>query len=784
MVAAGVVGAVAAMVLAWWAGLVLGGVFALLWIVAGRADRFPAAETRTGRHGDDGALAGCGGVHGDITQRKRAEDPPLDKMALLEAQVNASPDGMLVVDAHNRRILSNPRMLELFNVPQHVVNDPDNEALLKHVTSLNKHPDQFLEKVRYLYDHIHEKGVDEIELKDGRVLDRYSSPVFGKNGEYYGRIWIFRDVTAQRQAEEQMRKLSQVVEQSPSSVMITDLSGTIEYVNPAFTETFGYTAREVIGENPRILNSGLTPPDTYSELWRELKAGREWYGELQNRRKNGEIIWQLIHIAPLRNARGQITHYTAVKENITARKAMEDALRLAALTDKLTGLPNRTLFGDRLQQAILRAKRHKEYHFAVLFLDFDRFKTINDSLGHYVGDLLLKEVAHRLSMTMRSSDSLCRAACDGVAARLGGDEFVILLDSLQSPDDATMVADRLIADLSRPYRLGQHEVCSTVSIGVVTSRSGEDSAEEVLRDADTAMYEAKLAGKGRYVVFDASMHDRVQDRLNLENDLRSAIGTDQLFLMYQPLVSLRTGQIDGFEALVRWKHPEKGILLPGVFIPIAEDTGLILSLGEWVLREACAQFARWRKAMGAAAPGNIRVNLSRHQLVLADLPETLKQILAATGMAPRCLHLEVIEGAMMKDVTAAVRMLQAIRQVGVKLDVDDFGTGYSSLACLRQFPIDGLKIDRSFVAALDRGRDLVALVQAVTQLARNLKLCVVAEGIETVEQALTLQSLECDLGQGFFFSEPLMADQVVSFKLQPDKLPGQLACENPAVGAA
>ncbi|MGA2443170.1 MAG: GGDEF domain-containing phosphodiesterase, partial [Tepidisphaeraceae bacterium] len=330
----------------------------------------------------------------------------------------------------------------------------------------------------------------------------------------------------------------------------------------------------------------------------------------------------------------------------------------------------------------------------------------------------------------------------------------------------------------------QHEVCSTVSIGVVTSRSGEDSAEDVLRDADTAMYEAKLAGKGRYVVFDASMHHRVQNRLNLENDLRSAIGTDQLFLMYQPLVSLSTGQVDGFEALVRWKHPERGILLPGVFIPIAEDTGLILSLGEWVLREACAQFSRWRKSMGAAAPGNIRVNLSRHQLVLADLPETLKQILSATGMAPQCLHLEVIEGAMMKDVTAAVRMLQAIRQIGVKLDVDDFGTGYSSLACLRQFPIDGLKIDRSFVAALDRGRDLVALVQAVTQLARNLKLSVVAEGIETIEQALALQSLECDLGQGFFFSEPLMADQVVDFKLQPNKLPGQIPRETPAAGAA
>ncbi|MGA2442496.1 MAG: PAS domain S-box protein, partial [Tepidisphaeraceae bacterium] len=254
------------MVLAWWAGLVLGGVFALLWIVAGRAERSPAAETRTGRRGDDGALAGCGGFDGDITQRKRAQDPGLDRMALLEAQVNASADGMLVVDAHNRRILTNPRMLELFNVPKHVTNDPDDEAMLKHVVGLNKNPAQFLERVRYLYDHVNEKGVDEIELKNGMVLDRYSSPVFGKNGEYYGRIWIFRDVTAQRQAEEEMRKLSQVVEQTPSSVMITDLSGNIEYVNLAFTENYGYTAQEVKGKNPRMLKSGLMPPETYTEL--------------------------------------------------------------------------------------------------------------------------------------------------------------------------------------------------------------------------------------------------------------------------------------------------------------------------------------------------------------------------------------------------------------------------------------------------------------------------------------------------------------------------------------
>jgi diguanylate cyclase (GGDEF)-like protein/PAS domain S-box-containing protein len=563
-----------------------------------------------------------------------------------------------------------------------------------------------------------------------------------------------------RQAMTALRQLSRVVEQTPAAVVITDMTGAIEYVNPAFTQLTGYTAQETRGQNPRLLKSGLMPPETYTAMWRELTAGREWRGELYNRGKTGELFWELAIISPLRDADGRTTHYVAVKENITARKAMEDELRTAARTDRLTGLPNRALFCDRLQQAVLRCQRLKDFHFAVLFLDIDRFKVINDSLGHEVGDLLLQEISGRLRSAVRAGDTLSGQEFNHTTARLGGDEFVVLLEGLSRPDDAVIVARRLLEVLARPYQLREHDVYSSASIGVVTSDVASLSAEQMLRDADTAMYEAKLAGKGQFVIFNPPMRQRVQNRLGLENDLRKALDAGQLFLVYEPIASLQTGQIERFEVLVRWQHPERGVVGPVDFIPIAEETGLIIPLGEWVLRTACIQFAHWRRTLGDAAPPSISVNLSRSQILFRSLPETIQRILDETGMPASCLHLEVTESVVMKDLAAAIRTLNAIKAIGVKLDMDDFGTGYSSLACLHQFPIDVIKIDRSFTANVERGRDFAALVHAVAQLASNLNIQVVAEGVETADQALILQSLDCEFGQGYFFGKPLPAERV------------------------
>lgn len=471
-----------------------------------------------------------------------------------------------------------------------------------------------------------------------------------------------------------------------------------------------------------------------------------------------------------RRAMARVSELEAMVEKRTAE------LRHAAFHDKLTGLPNRALLGDRLQQLMLRRKRLTDYHYAVLFLDFDRFKTINDSLGHNVGDMLLQEIGQRLRSVIRSGDSL-GSATEGVyehsIARMGGDEFVVLLDGLAKPDDARVVADRLLETFAQPYQLGEHLVHSTASIGIVTSDMNPASADEALRDADTAMYEAKLAGKGRYVLFDTRMLKRVQNRSNLENDLHMALDSNQLFLMYQPIISLKTGEIESFEALVRWNHSTRGLISPGEFIPIAEDTGLISSIGEWVLREACTQFVKWGKSMGEAAPRSISVNLSRNQLVLWNLPQTIQHVLEQCNMQPHCLHLEVTESTVMKDAATAIHMLKAIKAIGVKLDMDDFGTGYSSLACLHELPIDILKMDRSFVANINGGRDLTALVQAVMHLASNLRIGVVAEGIETEDQVLVLQSMDCEFGQGYFFSKPLMAEHVERFRVRLGTLPGQ-----------
>jgi diguanylate cyclase (GGDEF)-like protein/PAS domain S-box-containing protein len=457
-------------------------------------------------------------------------------------------------------------------------------------------------------------------------------------------------------------------------------------------------------------------------------------------------------------------HVVVAVDDITEHKALEEELRTAARLDRLTGLPNRALFLDRLQRAVVRRRQsRKEPAYAVLFLDFDRFKIINDSLGHDAGDRLLCEIARRLRETLGVVDSVSSAARGTTAARLGGDEFVVLLDSLESPAEAQAVAERLLDALGAPYQLDGREVVSTASIGIVKGEYDYERADDVLRDADTAMYEAKLAGKGRALMFDGSMRERVQRKLELESGLRRGLDSGQFILHYQPIISLESGRIEGFEALVRWQHPEHGMVSPGEFIPVAEETGLIVPLGEWVFREACRQRAAWQAMLGRDATPSLSVNLSRNQLASAGLPRRLVEIAAEAGVDPQSIHLEVTESAIMSDTKLAADVLRELKTVGFRVDMDDFGTGYSSLACLHQFPIDVLKIDRSFIANLDRGRDFAALVNAIAMLARNLGIEVVAEGVETPDQVTMLQSLECQLAQGYYFARPMPADQVLAY---------------------
>jgi diguanylate cyclase (GGDEF)-like protein len=479
------------------------------------------------------------------------------------------------------------------------------------------------------------------------------------------------------------------------------------------------------------------------------------------------ILHRPIDSSELRRLAISVTdHWLVHRQRNELDKIVEERtseLRRAALHDMLTGLPNRLLFHDRLETAVRRGKRDSGYRFAVLFVDCDRFKLVNDSLGHRAGDLLLLQIAERLKGAVRDVDTITCPLEEPVAARLGGDEFAILLDNIHSDADAARVAQRILTALSKPYLLDGREVHSTVSIGITTSSLPYKEAEDMIRDADTAMYRAKAAGGSSFVLFDEKMHEEAVIRLTLENDLRRAIERGQITLHYQPIMAMRSRHLMGFEALARWNHPTLGWIPPEKFIPLAEETGAIIPIGIWILEQACKQLAQWQRATSALLNLTMSVNVSRRQLTTADLFTEVKRILASTLITPRNLKLEITESAIMNDPDAAIRVLTQIQQLGVQLHMDDFGSGFSSLSCLQSFPLDGLKIDREFVDGVPTHPNRAAVIRSVISLAHNLRVPLVAEGIETLEQINALEAMGCDQAQGYLFAKPMDADAATAF---------------------
>lgn len=590
--------------------------------------------------------------------------------------------------------------------------------------------------------------------KDGSLFPVHlmSDVIRGMDGSVIGIVTTCEDITARKRAEEALRESEEryalAAKGANDGLWDWDLRKNSVYYSARWKEILGHSDEE-IGDSPQEWFSRVHPDDL-AGLQTELKAhqdGRSGHFEHEHRlrRKDGSYRWVLVRGIAVRDSDGTAYRMAGSLTDITDRKETEERLMYDALHDHLTGLPNRAFFLTLLDRSIRRAKRRSDYTFAVLFIDLDRFKLVNDSLGHGFGDQLLVELAERLKKCLRPGD---------VVARLGGDEFTVLLDDIREPSDATRVAERILAELQAPFELGGNETFTTASIGIALGTGGHDLPEYILRDADTAMYRAKSRGKARYEMFDEAMHARAVAQLKLETDLRRALAREEFRVRYQPIVELNSGKITGFEALLRWEHPERGLVSPGEFIPVAEETGLIIPIGRFVLEKACRQTAQWQRKYPEYSDLSISVNLSVRHFQRPNLVEEVTEVLRLSGLLPSSLRVEITESVLMDDPEANKETIRALRKLGVQVQIDDFGTGYSSLSYLQRFSVDTLKIDRSFIA----GAETWDIVQTIVGLARDLGVDVIAEGVETEEQSRRLKALQCHRAQGYLFREPVDAE--------------------------
>lgn len=584
--------------------------------------------------------------------------------------------------------------------------------------------------------------------QDGRtVWLRDIVSVVAENGAPRWLRGVTVDITRQRQTEADLR-VAAVAMESQEGMMVTGPDNVILRVNRAFTEITGYAAEEVVGRNPNLLQSGRHNRAFYAAMWNSLQRSGAWKGEIWNRRKNGEIYAEYLSITAVKGQNGTLTHYVSTFNDITPHKQAQERIQHLAFYDELTGLPNRRLLIDRLRQA-LAANARRGLLGALLFIDMDNFKALNETLGHDTGDLLLKQIAERLTACMGEGDTV---------ARLGGDEFVVLLvelgtDALDAGTRAETVGEKIRRALSQPYQLDTQQCHSTPSIGVTLFNGHDHEVDELFKQADIAMYQAKQAGRNALRFFDPQMQAKIASRVALENSLRHALAENQFHLLYQAQVE-DNGRIIGAEALIRWRHPGLGVVSPGVFIPLAEESGLILSIGQWVLETACAQLKAWQQTPEFRHLV-LAVNVSAKQFHQEDFVAKVKSATAGQGIDPQLLKLEVTESMLLDDMEGVIARMNALKEIGVQLSLDDFGTGYSSLQYLKHLPLNQLKIDRSFVCDLAIDSSDEVIVRTIIAMAHSLNLDVIAEGVETEAQRQILFANGCFHYQGYLFSKPL-----------------------------
>ena len=686
-----------------------------------------------------GILFGLFSERTRVQTRSRAAEESNQR---LRSVLDAAADAVLVTNFRGRHLYANHQAARLLGMPIE-------ELLRMHVVELipASRLAPTLASFRQLRTHGRMCSELQVQRRDGTVIPVEVNSVQLPDGNYYG---SFRDISERKHSEERLRQAAKVFESTVEGVLVADAELRISAVNRAFCKITGYMEDEVLGKSPRMFKSGRHDQSFYRALWKSIEETGAWRGEIWDRRKSGEIYPAWMTINAVKDEHGTLTNYVSVFSDISDIKQFEERLKFLAQHDPLTQLPNRLLLSDRLERAIQRSKRDGS-KLAVLFIDLDSFKKVNDGLGHPVGDLLLQAVAKRLTACLRSEDTV---------ARLGGDEFLVVLGGFAGVDHISAIAGKILQALAAPFTIEDEALFIGASIGIsVYPHDGEDSVS-LLKNADAAMYQAKEDGRNTFRFYSGKLTSVAREHLRLESSLRHAIEQKQFVLHFQPQVQVPTGQISGVEALVRWNHPDEGLILPSRFIPFAEKTGLIVRLGNWVLQSACEQLVLW---LGSGlAPMTVAVNLSPRQLMHQDIVEVVRDVLIRTQVPPNLLELEITEGAVMERAETAVRSLAGLKSLGVRLSIDDFGTGYSSLSYLRRFPIDALKIDQSFMRDIPRDRSAMEIAATIIAMGHSLGMSVLAEGVETEQQLSFLRQQGCDLYQGYLHSRPAPAAELAA----------------------
>ena len=724
-------------------------------------------------HDLKGAINGYRGAGRDITQRRRDREMMARHRDALEVQVmertqaldraqlrnrmllDSMADGLIEVDPEGFVRFLNPAACRMFNAPEATIIGRNLSILVSESRgALHKK----LLTVRKLLSLVHNQGrlVDHEAIF--RRFDDSEFPVVmslaptpSVTGEPEGVVISFKDMTDRLQIEERLRQAATVYQSAAEAIIVTDANGTITDVNPAFESITGYTREEAIGNTPGMMKSGRQDAMFFHKMWLEIRKYGQWHGEIWNRRKNGEVFPEWLTINSVYDDQQSLTHFVAVYTDISEHKKTEAQLNHLVRHDALTDLPNRAMFDAMLEQAMKHAHRTRTL-VAVLLIDLDRFKNINDSLGHHVGDQLLIQLSERFKNVLRADD---------IVARLGGDEFIILLQDIQDPQQVITAVEKITHVFDQPFELDSHHIRVSASIGISLFPDDAADAASLLSNADAAMYRAKQDGRNTYHFYTETLTANAYEMVLLENALRGALDRQELHLVYQPQIDLKSESIVGFEALLRWQHAELGLVSPAKFIPLAEQSGLIHDIGEWVLNEACRQAQAWLQK--GLTFGKIAVNVAGPQLQRGGFVGQVKSALERSAVPAAHLELEVTEGFIMQDAEHAIGQLTALRRLGIEVAIDDFGTGYSSLSYLKKLPIQKLKIDRSFIQDIPNDVNDMAIAEAIIALSKAMSLKVIAEGVETREQATFLRKKGCWYAQGFWYGKPLSVQDAEAF---------------------